>query len=208
MTCCNLSNKEDIWSWAGNRTEELNVAALRATILDSSNQHSSLWLLWNKWVTPKINIFCWRACLQRIPSKMGLNYRGIGVDNLMCSRCGLMEESVMHILWDCFFAKSVWRTIFTWVKITFPNKVSSVRKLLAKAEEMLWKKTIGAILQVAACEIWKARNEKTFNERQIHYERTMDIIKENSFLFICNRSKFCNLDWARWVDFNVRDVIV
>ncbi|KAM0005812.1 hypothetical protein Hdeb2414_s0197g00829881 [Helianthus debilis subsp. tardiflorus] len=54
-----------------------------------------------------------------------------------------------------------------------------------------WKKIVGAILLVTIWEIWKARNEKTFNGHHINYNQTAEIIKKNSFYWITNRSKFC-----------------
>ncbi|KAF5820296.1 hypothetical protein HanXRQr2_Chr01g0000601 [Helianthus annuus] len=126
--------------------------------------------------------------------------------------CYVPEETVNHILWDCLFAKSVWWSIFNWIKLPFPDKPTTVQEILANAVETngskTWKKLIGVVIQVTAWEIWKARNEKTFNERQIHFNRTADSIKEIVFLFVTGRSKFCNLDWERWIDFNIRDVIL
>ncbi|MFS7925342.1 hypothetical protein Hanom_Chr04g00283701 [Helianthus anomalus] len=49
---------------------------------------------------------------------------------------------------------------------------------------------------VAMWEIWKSRNEQTFNNHHIHFMRTAELIKKNLFLWIMSRSKLCNVNWS------------
>ncbi|XP_022040041.1 uncharacterized protein LOC110942577 [Helianthus annuus] len=206
------TNKKDGWVWKGAEDTPLSVAFVRTKIQAVDYQNEVEWPLWNKWISPKINIFCWRASMNRIASKESLTHRGILVGDTLCPRCGMCEESTIHLLWDCFFAKSVWWEIFIWLKIPFPVQVSSFQQILGVALGMngsnRWKKLIGAIMQVAAWEIWKARNEKIFKERNVHFIRTADVIKEESFLLVSSRSNLCNLVWDRWKEFNIRDVML
>ncbi|KAF5813830.1 putative reverse transcriptase zinc-binding domain-containing protein [Helianthus annuus] len=114
--------------------------------------------------SPQSIYFFWRASMNQIPSKTGLSYRGVVLGDMLCSRCAIREETVNHILWDCLFAKSVWWSIFNWIKLPFPEQPTTVQEILANAVETngskTWKKLIGAVIQVTAWEIWKVRNEK------------------------------------------------
>ncbi|KAJ0845422.1 hypothetical protein HanRHA438_Chr15g0713471 [Helianthus annuus] len=71
-------------------------------------------------------------------------------------RCGSGVEMVQHILFGCFFVRSVWWAIFTWLKLLMAGHLSSVQEVLGSLdmnESKVWKKAIGEILQVAALEI-------------------------------------------------------
>ncbi|KAJ0527046.1 putative RNA-directed DNA polymerase [Helianthus annuus] len=208
-----VRGERDIWRWKGYENEELTVGGLRQKIYEVTKPNDGeLWSWWNNWVPPKVNLFAWRATLNRIPSKVNLIHRGVIMGDDKCVRCGLRPETVEHILWDCWIAKSIWWTIMVWLKLPFPVGDCSLSQLLGTTKDMKgskeWKKIIGAVLMVAAWEIWKTRNDNTFNNHHTHFNRTAELIKENSYLWITSRSKFSNIDWSRWSDFNIRDVIV
>ncbi|MFS8008555.1 hypothetical protein Hanom_Chr14g01274181 [Helianthus anomalus] len=109
----------------------------------------------------------------------------------MCVCCGLREETTHHILWDCLVAKLVWWSVLVWLKLPFPSFDPSLEQLLGLVANNNgstdWKKAVGAVIMVIFWEIWKARNDKHFNNHNVHYNRTADIIRENSFFWITSR---------------------
>lgn len=63
--------------------------------------------IWKLRVPPKVKEFIWRASWGIIPHGVNLGKKGIE-DHIRCPRCG-MEESLLHILRDCFWVKNVWK---------------------------------------------------------------------------------------------------
>ena len=54
-----------------------------------------------------VKMFLWRACNNILPTKANLKKQGI-VHNSCCNFCQLKEETVLHILWECPWAKDIW----------------------------------------------------------------------------------------------------
>jgi hypothetical protein len=54
-----------------------------------------------------VKMFLWRALNNRLPTRSNLRRRGM-VQNCMCPLCGLEEENVAHVLWNCPVASNVW----------------------------------------------------------------------------------------------------
>lgn len=65
-------------------------------------------LLWKLKIPNKLKIFGWKAGQEILPTLNGLWKRNISQDPF-CPRCKKKEESVMHALFFCKFAKEVWK---------------------------------------------------------------------------------------------------
>ncbi|GJX11866.1 RNA-directed DNA polymerase, eukaryota [Tanacetum coccineum] len=57
----------------------------------------------------KINIFMWRARLDRIPTRCNLASRGVVLESSLCPLCGLAPEDASHVLFRCELSKHVFR---------------------------------------------------------------------------------------------------
>ncbi|KAJ0897481.1 putative RNA-directed DNA polymerase [Helianthus annuus] len=74
----NLHNGPDYWVWDNSNNDSLRVSKVRNLLFDAAKKDNDfLWPFWNNWVPPKINIFGWRACLNKIPVKFSLAKRGV-----------------------------------------------------------------------------------------------------------------------------------
>ncbi|KAJ0683718.1 putative RNA-directed DNA polymerase [Helianthus annuus] len=208
-----MGQGQDGWGWVGNRNGSFSVADVRMQIAEATKMEDAReWSHWNNWVLSKVNLFCWKADLNKIPTKRALVRRGVTMHDLSCNRCGIVEEDADHVIARCLFARAIWWQICRWLKLPFPEDGLSTQGLLNMVKDAKgskeWKKAIGVVIMTAMWEIWKSRNEKVFNDRSIAITRTVEQVKENSFLWIRCRSKFCNLQWDRWCDFNIRDIIM
>ncbi|KAL5556243.1 hypothetical protein UlMin_038479 [Ulmus minor] len=78
-------------------------------IFDSTSAGGSNWwtTLWTLKLPPKINFFLWRSCLNALPTKDNLVKRGIKTLQ-SCPRCGEVQESVLHVFFECIYARSLW----------------------------------------------------------------------------------------------------
>ncbi|KAJ0915820.1 putative reverse transcriptase zinc-binding domain-containing protein [Helianthus annuus] len=63
-------------------------------------------------------------------STLALVARGMLIPSILCSRCGIAEESTDHVFVNCLWARSVWWNVFRWLKITTTYDDTSVNSLL------------------------------------------------------------------------------
>jgi hypothetical protein len=54
-----------------------------------------------------VKMFLWRALNNLLPTRSNLKRRGVIKDTL-CPLCGLKEEGVAHVLWNCPATCDVW----------------------------------------------------------------------------------------------------
>lgn len=72
----------------------------------ASNANSGFWRkLWNLKIPPKVKDFLCRACKGFLPTRVALALKGIPI-SVQCPTCNVMEESTMHCLVQCQFAKA------------------------------------------------------------------------------------------------------
>ncbi|KAJ0932912.1 hypothetical protein HanPSC8_Chr04g0179101 [Helianthus annuus] len=129
----------------------------------------------------------------------------------MCSKCGKEEETTEHLIFKCVLTRAIWWNIMVWLKISHNEEVNSCEEQFQRIQacngSKEWKKIIMAIFMITIWHIWKSRNELIFNGQNESVTKSVDEIKELSFLWIKERAKMKNLVWERWKDFNVRDII-
>nr|GEX65127.1 hypothetical protein [Tanacetum cinerariifolium] len=88
------------------------------TILDDIFFHSvANATRWVKYIPIKINVFAWRARLDRLPARSNLVRRGVVLDSYLCPLCGFVPEDIHHVLFRCDTAKLVFRKICRWIKL-------------------------------------------------------------------------------------------
>uniref|UniRef100_A0A2N9FGA8 Reverse transcriptase zinc-binding domain-containing protein n=1 Tax=Fagus sylvatica TaxID=28930 RepID=A0A2N9FGA8_FAGSY len=83
---------------------------LSSNAAESSNAEQTKWFwkkLWRLKVPTKCKHLLWRACTVSLPTRSGLQRRGVHIDP-KCLLCGYHEETTTHILWACPLARNVW----------------------------------------------------------------------------------------------------
>jgi hypothetical protein len=74
----------------------------------SSSNRSDFWKkLWAINAPNSLKKFLWRACQNLLPFKQNLLRKSV-VDNALCPCCNLVEESIVHALWNCPGPQDVW----------------------------------------------------------------------------------------------------
>ncbi|XP_022014139.1 uncharacterized protein LOC110913625 [Helianthus annuus] len=168
-------------------------------------------LNWNSWAPPKGNFLLWRAVIDRVASREGLAKRGVPLVDVNCPRCGLHVETSNHIFLSCLWARSIWWNVLAWVRIRFPADCSSLADLLNYVKESpgsrVWKRIVNMVCISTVLRIWSARNAKVFDDCFIPIMKTVDLVKEDSYLWICNRSKWKKPKWENWMMFDVVELM-
>ncbi|KAD3069316.1 hypothetical protein E3N88_37196 [Mikania micrantha] len=134
-----------------------------------------------------------------------LCHKGVVVASTLCPSCGMAEETVDHMFAKCVVAKTIWWQICRWVKIPIPISFASVGKMLDFAKENggegNMKKVINLIFHATIWRIWLARNDKVFKGINTSWYKVVEEVKELSFLWISNRSRFNMAGWEMWKNF-------
>jgi hypothetical protein len=160
-----LRSSPDKWAWPNDNSGRFSVASMRKLIFDAKVVSAPFILDWNSWVPKKVNIFAWRARLDRLPSRVSLTNRNIQIDSIDCRLCGVEQETTSHLLVSCQVATWVWHFIGSWCGIP-PIYAFSVKDLLSvhKYAPLDRKKrtALQGIIMTACWCIWKSRNEAIF----------------------------------------------
>ncbi|GJS76418.1 RNA-directed DNA polymerase, eukaryota [Tanacetum coccineum] len=109
-----LSNSNNRWVWLLDSSGEYSVSLARSYIDDLLLPTVGSPTRWVKVVPIKINIFAWKVCLDKLPTRLNLSLRGIDIPSIICPICSLAGESCSHILFSCSMARLLWRKVVRW----------------------------------------------------------------------------------------------
>ncbi|KAF5780940.1 putative reverse transcriptase zinc-binding domain-containing protein [Helianthus annuus] len=209
-----LVKEGDVWRWRSDPNGSFSLKQVRMDIESATDGPTSADRFvfgWNSWAPPKVNFLLWRACLGKIASKVGLIHRGIQIQDSFCSRCGISDEDPDHIFVNCLWARSIWWNILTWIRIHYPTDICNLKGLTSYISSCpggkVWKRVVYSIVMATVWRIWSARNEKVFNDLFIPISKSVEMIKEDAFLWICNRANVKRPSWDNWKAFDLLDVM-
>lgn len=115
--------------------------------------------IWELKVPGKVKLFMWKAGNEILPTRRNLKLRKI-VEDSICPICKEMEETVMHIVWQCPVASDVWAEF----NKTLQKWSSHEDDLLSLWEKMMDKVGKAEMRLIASVMrgIWQRRNELIF----------------------------------------------
>ncbi|XP_022024184.1 uncharacterized protein LOC110924490 [Helianthus annuus] len=103
-----LSIQEDDWSWVSDSSKGFSVRSIRKLCLDTIPGEEGHVFLWNRWLPKKVNIFGWRALMERLPTWDTLRKKRVQIESDACPLCEEAAETVDHLFTACSFACEVW----------------------------------------------------------------------------------------------------
>nr|GEW26017.1 putative RNA-directed DNA polymerase, eukaryota, reverse transcriptase zinc-binding domain protein [Tanacetum cinerariifolium] len=82
--------------WCG---DECSLMDIFPSLLSDSilGEHHS----WNSWIPRKVNIYVWRASIDRLATRPNLVARGVNIESDLCALCDASSESTNHCLVVC-----------------------------------------------------------------------------------------------------------
>ncbi|GAB2301653.1 hypothetical protein Dimus_038048 [Dionaea muscipula] len=108
------NNDMDNLIWMGGQGGDLSVKLLYNWISGSPRRRmNGLEVVWNKVIPPRIQVFGWTIWHDRVKTLVGLQERGIRVDNVICIFCGFEEESIDHVFLHCLVVWKIWANCFS-----------------------------------------------------------------------------------------------
>nr|GEV35191.1 berberine bridge enzyme-like 13 [Tanacetum cinerariifolium] len=93
-----LSASKDRWICDLNGDGVFRVKEVRTILDDIFLPSATDATRWVKYIPIKINVFAWRARLDRLSTRSNLVRRGVVLDSSLCPLCGLVPEDIHHVL--------------------------------------------------------------------------------------------------------------
>ncbi|GKC03638.1 RNA-directed DNA polymerase, eukaryota, reverse transcriptase zinc-binding domain protein [Tanacetum coccineum] len=186
-----LSDQNDSWMWTLNASTGFTVASTRSLIDANSLVVDSNTTRWNRSVPIKINIFLWRLALNKLPTRVNLDRKGIDIDSTLCPICFEDVETINHIFFSCEMAKDLWALLARWCELDilfcsdflqWSSWLDSLH-LPSKAKNFL-EVVRGTIL----LSIWYFRNRSIFSVPPPKKAVLWDSIVSQSFIWISSRN--------------------
>ena len=193
-----LSDNRDSWLWTVDLAKGYSVASARSLVdsffLSSGSDPSR----WNRNVPIKVNVFLWRAMLNKLPSRVNLDRRGIDVDSLLCPICLGDLETVNHSFFNCGLAKDLWYLLAKWWEMdipvcgTFTDWFDWLDSLHVPIKVRLVLEGVGG---TRIWSIWNFCNSLIFSSCPPRMEVLWDSIVSQSFLWISSRNPSRKFSW-------------
>ncbi|GJY30473.1 RNA-directed DNA polymerase, eukaryota [Tanacetum coccineum] len=102
-----LSPSIDRWVSDLNGEGLFRVKDFRSFLDDLLLPSSNMATRWVKCVPVKVNVFVWRARLERLPTRDNLAKRGVPIVSNLCPVCGSFPEDAHHLFFGCDLAKNI-----------------------------------------------------------------------------------------------------
>ncbi|GJR95651.1 RNA-directed DNA polymerase, eukaryota, reverse transcriptase zinc-binding domain protein [Tanacetum coccineum] len=170
-----LSDQHDTWIWSLDGADGFFVASIRQLVDSHILVVDQLATRWNRCVPIKINVFMWRLLLNKLPSRVNLDRRGI------------------DDLWD-LLAK--WWELDIPVCANISEWYSWLDSLHASSKVRLFLEGVGGTLLWS---IWSFRNRLVFSSSPPKKALLWDSIVSHSFLWISSRNPKLNFSWLDWL---------
>nr|GFC77194.1 hypothetical protein [Tanacetum cinerariifolium] len=70
--------------------------------------------LWNSRIPWKVNIYVWRASINRLRTRANLASLGVDLDSANCLFCDNITEDLDHCVIKCPVVLPIWRKVWSW----------------------------------------------------------------------------------------------
>ncbi|GJS96189.1 RNA-directed DNA polymerase, eukaryota, reverse transcriptase zinc-binding domain protein [Tanacetum coccineum] len=197
-----LSEKIDSWKWSIDGSTEFTVASVRDLVDSNILDVVPVATRWNRSIPIKVNVFLWRLKLNRLPTRVNLDRKGIDIGSILCPICHDDIETANHIFFNCGMAQDLWALLAKWWGLDIPLCVNisewfdwlEVSRIPSKACSFL--DGVGGTLLWT---IWNYRNRLLFSSSPPKKSVLMDSRVSQSFLWISSRNPNLERSWGKYV---------
>jgi hypothetical protein len=193
------ADREDSWVWRADPSGIFTAKSAYGTLIKIQNQriqlsHQQKFVFSNLWKSAapsKVIAFSWQLVLDRIPSKQNLALRGVDTGNdARCAACNSELESSAHLFLHCRVTAQIWYDIARWIghELILPPSVDhSFSIFVSCGTNKIRKKGFSLIWHAFIWSIWRARNNRIFNNGVIDPDEICDNVKRISWQWFIER---------------------
>ncbi|GJQ88864.1 RNA-directed DNA polymerase, eukaryota [Tanacetum coccineum] len=116
-----LSSLEDRWVWDLNGEGVFCVKDVRNLLDDVFLPKAPIATRWIKYVPIKLNVFAWKVHLNRLPTRVNLQHRGVLVSDPSCPICHSEDEDLAHLFFRCSLVTDIVRLVCRWWNIAWAS---------------------------------------------------------------------------------------
>ncbi|GJZ77663.1 RNA-directed DNA polymerase, eukaryota, reverse transcriptase zinc-binding domain protein [Tanacetum coccineum] len=109
----------DRWVWSYEASSEFLVKSICNFVDDALLTKENVPTRWVNIIHIKINVFAWRVCLDNLPTRLNLSFRGVDIPSILCPICNISVKSTSHLLFSCTLARQLRRLVFRWWEFDF-----------------------------------------------------------------------------------------
>ncbi|GJY53057.1 RNA-directed DNA polymerase, eukaryota [Tanacetum coccineum] len=146
---------EDRWVWDLNGGGEFRVKDVRTLLDETFLLKADIPTRWIKTIPIKVNIFAWKASLDRLPTRYNLDRRGVEVSSLSCPICNSTHEDTDHLLFRCGLATDVMRLVCRWWNVLW-IPVNSYQEWIAWFKSLRMSSSSKGVLEGVFYTAWRA----------------------------------------------------
>ncbi|XP_071694845.1 uncharacterized protein [Rutidosis leptorrhynchoides] len=186
-----LSSGPEDWMWLLSGNGKFSVFQLtklieRVKYRNAPNTNTTPSIR-NNLVPLKVEIFIWRTRLNRLPTRVELNKRGLDLGSVRCPVCDDDLKTVEHSIISCKVASEIWSRVLSWWKLSPPQHRDLANVFVGcggvghsfthPMVMRFWQSTEW----VSGYLIWKNRNAYTFSKAKPSSEMVFKEIQIKSF---------------------------
>ncbi|GJU62965.1 RNA-directed DNA polymerase, eukaryota [Tanacetum coccineum] len=196
-----LSSLEDRWVWDLNGEGVFCVKDVRNLLDDVFLPKAPIATRWIKYVPIKLNVFAWKVHLNRLPTRVNLQHRGVLVSDPSCPICHSEDEDLAHLFFRCSLVTDIVRLVCRWWNIAWASIDSysnwlhwfNAIRLSPKVKDLL-----EGVFYITWWSIWRFRNQVLFSSLVARKDVLFDDIVSRSFTWCRSRCK-SNFSWVSWL---------
>ncbi|GKB40300.1 RNA-directed DNA polymerase, eukaryota, partial [Tanacetum coccineum] len=116
-----LSSLEDRWVWDLNGEGVFCVKDVRNLLGDVFLPKAPIATRWIKYVSIKLNVFAWKVHLNRLPTRVNLQHRGVLVSDPSCPIYHSEDEDLAHLFFLCSLVTDIVKLVCRWWNIAWAS---------------------------------------------------------------------------------------
>nr|GEX59921.1 putative RNA-directed DNA polymerase, eukaryota, reverse transcriptase zinc-binding domain protein [Tanacetum cinerariifolium] len=157
---------------------------------------------WIKTIPIKVNVFAWKLCLDRLPTRSNLFKRGVQVQSSLCPLCNTLQEDTSHLFFSCDVASAISRRICRWWNVSW-GPADSYLGWLEWFTSIRMGHNLKGILEgvfyVSWWCLWNFRNQLLIAAQKPRKETLFDDIVSLSFIWSNSRCTI-KFTWDCWLE--------
>jgi hypothetical protein len=146
--------------------------------------------IWKSGVPSKVSALSWQVLLDRLPTRHNLWSRGIiTVVEDRCPLCNDEGETAIHLFLHCRFVAGIWYAVLRWLgvfSVIPPTLSMSYALLVGCGSNKKRRKGFSVVWLAYIWAIWKARNDRVFNNVVFDASVVMDHLRRLSWNWFMN----------------------
>ena len=159
-------------------------------------------MVWERLSIPKHRFVLWLAWLERLKTKDWLVRTGVTLDR-NCLLCGVGNENINHLFFECFYSKQVLEAVMVWLEWKCAARsLKEVYKWISKAKmSIVRKRILYAVIGVVVYHVWRVRNEALWEAKVSRIQHTVQRIEKEILLRIkLVMPKKANIKDREWIE--------